>query len=287
MRNKVKGGRTTAVTIGGADAASRRPGNVFTGDEMPEFPPTHTVRVSARAKRPLLRVPPGKGLEVVLPVGMDPGLVPLLLNRHREWIERALARVGAPEKPEPFPFHFCIFGGTEVVVARLLGRNARLHESEPRLFTPPAEAANLPRRELVLPALAGDIRERPDKAFTLLRVALKEEAGRLLFPLLERLAEAHGFVCAPGRVRFQQSRWGSCSVRGMINLNAALVFLPEHLIRHILLHELCHTQELNHSERYWKLLFAAEPKALDYDKELLRARARWVPLWAWGRFQAV
>ena len=251
---------------------------------MSSLPP-HTIRLSAKAKRPILRVLPGKGLEVVLPHGVKDSIVPLVLERHREWIERTLARVCAtakPDEPEAFPFAFCIRGRTETMTLRFSGRNARLHESEPGLFLPPEGAEALLRRELALSPFLGDPRERPAGAFRRLRDALREDAARLLFAMLEKEARDYGFLCRPGRVRFQKSRWGSCSARGEINLNAALIFLPDRLIRHVLLHELCHTKELNHSERYWKLLFAAEPKALDYDKELRGARARWVPNWAWG-----
>lgn len=255
----------------------------FTRPSMSTSLPVHTVRVSSRARRPLLRLPPGKDLEVVLPVGADPALVPVILTRHRDWIDRVLARRAdePAREPDVFPFCFPIRGGAEVVALRLTGRNALLHGEAPELFKLGSEEG-VPRRELVLPAFAGDLRTRPDKAFVLLREALRKEAAELLFGLLAALADEFGFSCAPGRMRFQKSRWGSCSVQGIINLNTALLFLPDRLIRHVLLHELCHTKEMNHSERYWKLLFAVEPKALEYDQELRRARARWVPGWAWG-----
>ncbi len=248
---------------------------------MPE-PLAYALRLSARACRPLLRVLPGKGLEVVLPCGMDPALVPHILNRHRDWIARALARLPAAQTgPEPFPFYFFIRGGAELVRLRLGGRNARLHEDAPELFGP-AAAAGLVERELPLPPLAGDIREQPEAAFRLLRTGFRGLAEGLLLPQLAGLAETHCFRHRPGRVGFRSSRWGSCSSKGGINLNAALAFLPDRLIRHVLLHELCHLKELNHSERYWKLLFAVEPDALERDRELRRARVRWVPVWAWG-----
>jgi len=55
-------------------------------------------------------------------------------------------------------------------------------------------------------------------------------------------------------IRDQQTRWGSCTKDKNISLNYKILFLPEHLARHIFIHELCHTIHLNHSDKFWKLV---------------------------------
>lgn len=84
--------------------------------------------------------------------------------------------------------------------------------------------------------------------------AIHEEAKRFLLPRLRELAEKHGFKYSQCSVRNSHSRWGSCSGKGNISLSIYLVLLTEELIDYVLLHELCHTVEMNHGERFWAIL---------------------------------
>lgn len=88
----------------------------------------------------------------------------------------------------------------------------------------------------------------------MLKKALRSEAGRVLPARLQTLAERHGFRYASTKINDARTRWGSCSSRKNINLSLSLLLLPEHLIDYVLLHELCHTVEMNHSRHFWQLL---------------------------------
>lgn len=87
-----------------------------------------------------------------------------------------------------------------------------------------------------------------------IKAAMKHCAGIVLPQRLKELADKHGFTYSRCTVRDVSSRWGSCTSRGSISLNIRLVTLPDRLIDYVLLHELCHTVEMNHSDRFWALM---------------------------------
>ena len=84
--------------------------------------------------------------------------------------------------------------------------------------------------------------------------ALKKRAEEYLLPLLQTLADQYHFIYRKVRIKAVKSRWGSCSTAGSINLSCYLLLLPPHLMDYVLLHELCHTKEMNHGPKFWELL---------------------------------
>lgn len=103
----------------------------------------------------------------------------------------------------------------------------------------------------------------------LIESALRFEAKRILPDYVKRLALQHNFHFKEVKINKSTTRWGSCNSQGAINLSYFCLLLPHHLLNLIVLHELCHTREMNHSERFWQLLdTVTENQAKKLTKEL-------------------
>ncbi|HYB94448.1 MAG TPA: M48 family metallopeptidase [Vicinamibacterales bacterium] len=90
--------------------------------------------------------------------------------------------------------------------------------------------------------------------------ALRARAGEQLPAQLLALAAVHGIEVSRVSVRNQRSRWGACSSTGTITLNWRLILAPEFVREYVMIHELMHRREMNHSKRFWRHVAAACPR---------------------------
>ncbi len=100
--------------------------------------------------------------------------------------------------------------------------------------------------------------------------ALQKEARAYLPRRLRYLADTYGFRYTQVRFGTQKGRWGSCSSKGTISLNVGLMELETELIDYVLIHELCHTRQMNHSSEFWTLVEQCMPDYKLRRKELKR-----------------
>lgn len=100
--------------------------------------------------------------------------------------------------------------------------------------------------------------------------ALHHVAREHLPKRLALLAAEYGFSYNAVSLRDSHTRWGSCSNRGNISLSIYLQLLPAHLADYVMLHELCHTVQMNHQPRFWELM----DKVTDGKAKKLRAELK-------------
>lgn len=92
---------------------------------------------------------------------------------------------------------------------------------------------------------------------------LKEKAKILAFNRVEKFNKFYNYRYNRISIRNQKSRWGSCSAKNNLNYNFRILYLPQELIDYIVVHELCHLKEMNHSYKFWNLVEKTIP---DYKK---------------------
>ena len=95
-------------------------------------------------------------------------------------------------------------------------------------------------------------------------------ATRELPPRTRELAQVHGMEISAVTVRNQRSRWGSCSRSKRISLNWRLIQTPELVRDYIIVHELMHLREMNHSPQFWAQVENAFPQWREAEKWLRR-----------------
>ncbi|MDR0829508.1 MAG: M48 family metallopeptidase [Prevotellaceae bacterium] len=100
------------------------------------------------------------------------------------------------------------------------------------------------------------------------------EAKRILPQKLAELAVLHGFKFSNIKISSAKKRWGSCNGKKSISLSCYLLFLPENLIDMILLHELCHTEQMNHGEKFYARLRKIVPNLAELEQERKKLEKR-------------
>jgi len=228
-----------------------------------ERDPALRIRESRRARRLILRLLPSQVLELVVPFGTRAAAVAAFVHRHRRFIVRAQHAIAERRSS-------CDFLWPSRVALPAIGEVWEVeYQSSP-------EGAHWR-------ASGGQIRVQTrngswSEAHAELRNWLVHVARERLTPWLWRVAENVGRRPSGVTIRLQRTRWGSCSSRGRVSLNAGLLFLEPDLVRYLLVHELCHLIRLDHSPRFWQAVERFEPEALQLDRKL-RAATSIVPPW--------
>jgi predicted metal-dependent hydrolase len=216
------------------------------------------LRRSSRARRIRIELRPDRSLLVVVPSGIreDQWLAFVLSKKH--WIELNLQRL-APQQSDlqsrvaGFPSELeLLCTGQKFQTCRLPGSRNR---------------AMLVQDNLNLVC----VRSSDKQAYQVLRRWLIARARKEFSARLERISSTTKLGWTGLSIRGQKTRWGSCSAKGHISLNFKMLFLPSNLVDHVLLHELVHTRELNHSHRFWGLMKKFDPDCSQHRADLKKA----------------
>lgn len=96
----------------------------------------------------------------------------------------------------------------------------------------------------------------------------KEDVLTLVQVRLAHFNTLYGYEYKSIKIKHQKTCWGSCSRKGNLNFNYKILFLPENLQNYVIVHELCHLKELNHSKKFWNLVAETMPGYRESRKEL-------------------
>jgi len=202
---------------------------------------SYTLKVSPRARRLRLAVRPDTGLEVTTPRGVPMARIEAVLHEKARWIESTLQRFAAQASASPLTVQdgasLPFAGHTLHLHLRHMPATSRIHVSlvgtTLTLMTPSGDQAT------VRAALEAWYRRQ---AHTIFATHVAQWNARF------------GFDYGRIAIKDQKSRWGSCSQSGNLNFNWRLLLAPIEILDYIVIHELAHLKEGNHSPRFWALV---------------------------------
>jgi predicted metal-dependent hydrolase len=211
--------------------------------------PIH-IRRSAKAKRLRLAVKPGL-IELVIPHGTAQALAMAFLDQHRAWAEGKLLElndraaklvpVGSFASSPTLPWRGL---DTPLIIREAPGQRVRVHVDDAVHIDLP-QGLGEARGEVALRAFYAWVRRW-------LRTEVAVLAGRH--------AERCQLHPREIRVKRMKTRWGSCGPRNDININWLLALAPESVLEYVVVHELCHIAQRNHSKAFWSLLARHLPR---------------------------
>ena len=229
----------------------------------------YVIHMSPKVRSLRLKVSAREGLVVVAPKNLDYQKLLALVSAKAEWIGQRLANFDAVRhlittEPVARPQAFDL---------PALAESWRVEYKETR-STQVGARIDGPGRIVVAGAIS-DV----EACHAALRRWLARHATNALTPWLANLAKQTGLHYTDLAIKNQRTRWGSCSSTGRISLNCKLLFLPRELVRYVMIHELCHLLEANHSERFWVYVRQHEKDA-NFLHGQIRNAWKLVPIWA-------
>jgi predicted metal-dependent hydrolase len=204
---------------------------------------TYTVQRSAKRRKLTITVERDRSVVVLAPEGTSDEKIAEVIAAKRRWIYEKL---GHPQKYQELPHA----PGKEMVSgesALYLGRQYRIE-----LAPSGTGGVQFANRFLIAGA---DANER----LAALRQWYWEKAQEKIVPRVLHFARELGVTVAEVKIMDSRYRWGSCTLKDNVNFNWRLIKAPMFVIDYIVVHELAHLMEANHTPRFWNIVRAKAP----------------------------
>ncbi len=217
--------------------------------EHPEFG-VIDVYESARCKRISIRILFGKKIRVSTLPRTPESTVLSFINRNVAWIRTAFEKLEQKASQKIIFVPGVQFSTREHELQ--FTEDLRIKDGRLRVAVTSPKGGNKGKIDVLYPPncdLTTD--DRQQLIHKAIDFALKNEAKRLLPNLVNEIARRNGLKFSSLDFRNTTSQWGSCSTNDRICLNIQLMRLPDDLVEYVIVHELCHTLEHNHSPRFW------------------------------------
>lgn len=229
------------------------------------WPPPYTIRFSKKAKYISFKITPQQGLEVIVPSFRKRFNILALLEERKIWIKKNLVLMQQTTSKK----------STKQQLPKILSINAAQEIWHIAYIEADNKNIKIIEQKNYL-TLYGKI--EPVAVQAILIKWLKKYARHFFHLKLAHLSKKTSLTYQQLTIRNQQTLWGSCNTKQNISLNFKLLFLPMALANYVLLHELCHTKYLNHSNRFWHLLTQYDSNYTYHDRELKHGD-QYVPQW--------
>jgi predicted metal-dependent hydrolase len=208
-------------------------------------------RRSKRAFRMRLQIDGEGKMTLVAPWHSRDSEIRSFLARHKSWAEKHLGRIQSKRVQRPRPSYlpnetFYYFGEPLILEVRPSDRKR------------PTLKIRDNRMVVTLHRGIGK-QEGVNSIQKAIRDFYRQKAEEVIRDRLDHFNEHYGFRFKRVAFRDQKSRWGSCSRAGNLNFNWRLIMAPIEVIDFVVVHELCHLKEMNHSARFWALVEQAIP----------------------------
>jgi len=204
--------------------------------------------IRTRRKTYALILKPDGSLVVRAPLHATDQKIARILSEKQDWIEKKRAKL-------------------------------RQHQPQPKLYQPgerflflgqryPLEIVDRQREALTLNGSFRLRRDRLENAPAVFEAWYRAQARQMIPLKVAHFAGLHGFQYKAIRITGARTRWGSCGSKGTLNFSWRLMMAPPSVVEYVMVHELCHLRQHNHSKAFWSLVESILPEYRQHQKWL-------------------